>query len=157
MTNLPRARQSGLVIEELPGETLVYDSERESAMCLNQAAASVWKHCDGKTTAARMARLVEKEFQITRGDEVVALALERLEKSYLLTGKTQIHLPRISRRELVRRLGIAAALIPVITFIMVPTARAQASCFPTGTPCTANSECCSGGCVDNGRGVFECT
>ena len=80
MAQLPLARRTGLIIEQLPDETLVYDSDRDKAMCLNQAAASVWKNCDGKTTPARMARLIEKELQIAGGDEVVSLALERLER-----------------------------------------------------------------------------
>ena len=157
MVQLPRARKSGLIIEELPDEVLVYDSERDNAMCLNRTAVAVWKHCDGQTTPASLARFVEQEFQTTGGDEVVSLALEQLEKSHLLTGKTPAHLPGISRRELVRRVGIAAAMVPVITLILVPTARAQATCFPTGTPCVADSDCCSNGCVDSGRGVFQCT
>ena len=75
MAHFPRARQSGLIIEELPGEVLVYDSDRDSAVCLNHTAALVWKHCDGKTTTARMARLLENDFQIAAADEVVSLAL----------------------------------------------------------------------------------
>ena len=156
MSQLPIARQTGLIIEELPDEVLVYDSEHDSAMCLNHTAATVWKHCDGQTTPGRMARLIEEELQISGGDEVVSLALERLEKSHLLAAKPPVFLPGISRRELVRRVGIAAALVPVITLILVPTARAQASCFPTGTPCAANADCCSNNCLDSGRG-FQCT
>ena len=157
MAQLPQARRSGLIVEELPGETLVYDSERDRALCLNQTAAQVWKHCDGKTTPARIAHLIEKEFQITGGDEVVALALERLEKSHLLTTKLAPHLPGISRRELVRRVSIAAALVPVITLILVPTASAQATCRANGSLCTVNADCCSNNCLDNGRGVLQCT
>jgi hypothetical protein len=148
MAQLPLARQTGLVIEEIPGEMLVYDSDRDSAMCLNQTAASVWKHCDGKTTPASIARLIEKELQIAEGDEVVALALERLEKSRLLTAKTPGRFSGLSRRELIGRIGIAAA-VPVISLILVPTAKAgAASCTPTGNGCQQNGDCCSGCCSD---------
>lgn len=148
MAPLPLARQTGLIVEELPDEVLVYDSDRDSALCLNHTAASVWKHCDGKTTPARMARLLEKEFQITGGDEVVSLALERLEKSHLLTGKTRAHASGLSRRELIGRIGIAAA-VPVISLILVPTAKAgAASCTANGSGCELNSDCCSGCCSD---------
>ena len=158
MAQLPRARRSGLIIEELPGEVLVYDSDRDSALCLNHMAARVWKLCDGETTPARMGRLIEKQLQVTGGDEVVALALEQLEKSQLLTGKLEPQLLGISRRDLVRRVGIAAALVPVITLILVPTARAQATCRASGSPCTVDADCCSNSCVDNGRGTgFSCS
>ena len=139
MAQLPRARRSGLVIEELPDEVLVYDSQRDSAMCLNTTAAAVWKHCDGQTTPARMARLIEKELEISGGDEVVSLALAQLETSHLLTGKAPVPYPGISRRELVRRVGIAAAMLPVVTLILVPTASAQATCRASGTRLTAPS------------------
>ncbi|HYV00292.1 MAG TPA: hypothetical protein VE977_15790 [Pyrinomonadaceae bacterium] len=158
MAQLPRARRSGLIIEELPGEVLVYDSDRDSALCLNHVAAQVWKLCDGKTTPARMGRLIEKQLQVTGGEEVVALALEQLEKSQLLTGKLEPQLLGISRRDLVRRVGIAAALVPVITSILVPTAQAQATCRASGSPCTVDADCCSNSCVDNGRGTgFSCS
>lgn len=148
MVQLPLARQTGLIIKELPGEVLVYDSDRDRALCLNRTAASVWKHCDGKTPPARMARLIEKELQITGGDEVVSLALERLEKSHLLTGKPSVRFSGVSRRELIGRIGIAAA-VPVISLILVPTAKAGAgSCKVDGSGCELGSECCSGCCTD---------
>jgi len=51
--NSPRSPdESGLIIEELPGEVLVYDSDREQrSLCLNHMAAQVWKLCDGKDDA----------------------------------------------------------------------------------------------------------
>ena len=148
MTRLPCARRTGLIIEELPDEVLVYDSERDHAMCLNQTAASVWKYCDGKTTPARMARLIEKEFQITRGDEVVSLALDHLQKAHLLTGETPARLNGMSRREVVRRLGATAAVLPVIAMIQVQPAGTITSCIPLGSGCKFNGDCCSGCCSD---------
>jgi hypothetical protein len=144
MAQLPLARRTGLIVEQLPTETLVYDSDRDKAMCLNQAAASVWKYCDGKTTPARMARLIEKELQITGGDEVVSLALERLEKAHLLAGKAPVHLPGMSRREMVGRL----ATVPVIAMILVPPAGQVGSCTPNEGSCVSNTDCCSGCCSD---------
>ena len=156
MTQLPRARRNGLIVEVLPDEVLIYDSDRDVALCLNQAVTSVWKLCDGQTTPARMALLIEKEFQVSSGAEIVSLALKRLDECNLLAAKVPTFLPGISRRELVRRLGIAAALVPVITLILVPTASAQATCGTNGSLCTVNADCCSNNCVDNGRGVLQC-
>ena len=132
MTRLPCARRTSLIIEEPPDEVLVYDSERDHAMCLNQTAASVWKHCDGKTTPARIARLIEKEFQIAAGDEVVTLALDHPEKAHLLTEETSVRLNGMSRREVVRRLGVSAAVLPIIAMIQVQPAGAVTSCTPLG-------------------------
>ena len=148
MAQLPLARQTGLIIETLPDEVLVYDLDRDSAMCLNRTAASVWKYCDGKTTPARMARLIEREFQIARGDEVVSLALDHLQKAHLLTRETPARLTGMSRREVVRRLGVSAAVLPVIAMIQVKPAGQIASCTALGNGCTFNSDCCSGCCSD---------
>lgn len=43
----PMARQSGLVVQEMPDEVLVYDMDTNKAHCLNQSAAFIWKSCDG--------------------------------------------------------------------------------------------------------------
>ena len=73
---LPRARKNGLVIKELPHETLVYDLERDEAHCLNQTAAQVWKRCDGKTTVAKMAGLLQEKLEISVNADVVWLAIK---------------------------------------------------------------------------------
>ena len=58
---LPRARTDNLVIRELDDETLVYDTARDEAHCLNRTAALVWKLCDGQTTAMQAARSLRNE------------------------------------------------------------------------------------------------
>jgi hypothetical protein len=147
MAQLPLARQIGLIIEEIPGEILVYDSERDSALCLNRTVALVWKHCDGKTTHASMAKLIEQELQVTGGDEIVSLALDRLEKAHLLTAPPKTKFSGITRRELVRRLGVSAAALPVIAMIQTQPAGQIASCVQLGGGCELNGDCCSGCCI----------
>jgi len=147
---LPRARQEGLVIEELAGEVLVYDSERDKAHCLNQTAALVWKYCDGRTTASSMARRLERELKTSKVDEkVVWFALDQLSKDHLLdeTFVPPGILNGLSRRQMVRVLGIAAVVaVPLVTTIVVPTARAATSCQAPGSQCGTSSQCCSGLC-----------
>jgi len=52
----PLARQDRLVVQELSEEVLVYDLDRHRAHCLNRTAALIWRHCDGSTSVAEMAR-----------------------------------------------------------------------------------------------------
>jgi len=66
-TQLPLARTDGLVINELTDEVLVYDLQRDKAHCLNQTAASVWKQCDGRSTAAEIARRLSEPGAIATG------------------------------------------------------------------------------------------
>ena len=157
---LPRARQSELVTRELAGEVLVYDRNSDKAHCLNPTAALVWAHCDGQTTIAEMAQLLAGEMKTPVADEVVWFALTQLEKSSLLQTPwpRQAKTEQISRRALVKRLGIAAAVtVPLVTSIVAPTAAAAASCLPVSAPCSANAQCCSNNCADNGRGTFNCS
>ena len=68
----PVARRDGLLIRELPGEVLVYDRERHRAHCLNQTAASVFRHADGTRTVADLARVLAPEAAPAAGASVVA-------------------------------------------------------------------------------------
>jgi hypothetical protein len=157
---LPKARRRQLVRKQLGAEMLVYDQDNDEAHCLNATAAQVWAHCDGRTTISEMAGLLEDEMKAPVADEVVWLALEQLRKTRLLQEPwARPQLESMSRRVMVRRLGIAAAVaVPLVTSIIAPTAVAAATCtigFP-GTPCVTNADCCSNNCVDNGRGGFQC-
>jgi hypothetical protein len=159
---LPKARRNQLVRKELGREMLVYDRNSDEAHCLNATAARVWAHCDGRTTVAEMARLLEDEMKTPVADEIVWFALEQLRKSHLLQGSwsTPEQVEQMSRRVMVRRLGIAAAVtVPLVTSIIAPTAVAAATCIlgQPGATCVNDGDCCSNSCVDNGRGVFQCT
>lgn len=144
----PRARKDGLVVEELPDELLVYDLDRHKAHCLNETAALIWKRCDGRTTVAAMARAVAGELKAPVGEEVVRFALDQLDRSCLLEGwAPRSERGKLSRREAMRRLGLAAALaVPVVTSIVAPTAADAVTCGGFGAPCTAPAQCCSGVC-----------
>lgn len=152
---LPRARKDGLVIKELPNETLVYDLERDEAHCLNQTAALVWKSCDGKTTVAKMASLLQEQLDTSVNADVVWLAVKQLQRFHLIESYDAVHVvtPSVSRRNLVLKYAPAALALPLIMSIRAPTA-AQASTnpacatppFPQGCPCSSDGECDSQNC-----------
>ncbi len=68
---MPRARQDELVVEELQDETLVYDLKRHKARCLNRTAALVWRCCDGQTSVADVAALLEEQLATATDEAVV--------------------------------------------------------------------------------------
>lgn len=147
--SIPRARKEGLVVQEMPDEVLVYDLARHKAHCLNQTAALVWKRCDGKTSVKQMARLLEKDTEGPVDAAVVLLAFDQLAKAHLLQGEPGKWpgASGISRREVIRRIGVAAAVsLPVVTSIVAPKAAQAANCRGTGQSCTAPAQCCSGLC-----------
>ena len=145
----PLARNEGLVIRELPDEVLVYDLERDKAHCLNQTAAFIWKHCDGHTTVSKMTGLLENSLKVPIHEDVVWCALSQLKRDHLLENpENSIVWPtgtmQFSRRTLVRRVALAAVLLPAVTTIIAPTASAAGSCSGT---CVFPGGSCSVGCV----------
>lgn len=139
----PKARKEGILIQELSDEVLVYDLESHKAHCLNKAAAAIWEHCDGTKSVQDIALAMGSDLNAQADEAVVWHALDQLGKASLLEqripqpdGK-----PRLSRRELMRKAGIAAMIaIPVVTSILAPKALAAAtSC---GSPCTPLSADC---------------
>jgi coenzyme PQQ synthesis protein D (PqqD) len=162
----PRARRAGLVIEEMGGELLIYDLERDRAHALNESAALVFRHCDGRRGVGELTAALG-EMTGAPVDEVVALrALQRLDDAHLLEAPAAEG-RQWSRREALRRIGMAGAAaglaVPVVRSIVVPTAaEAQASCTPelgvcgtvsTPTGCVPTGPACCAGLFCQGPAV----
>ena len=148
--SLPKARKNDLVTRQIPGELLVYDLKRHKAYCLNDTAAAVWKGCDGKRTVSQLAFKLQQDQKSPVDEKIVWLALDQLEKSYLLQTKAikPIGLPSISRRSLIRA-GIATAIaLPLVTMIAAPTV-VQAASAITDNDCKARHQNDPGGCGGN--------
>ena len=148
---MPKAREDRLIIKELPDETLVYDLDTDQAHCLNSTAAMVWKNCDGQKPIMQITAALEKEAGESVDEALVWLALEKLEAFKLLdqTATPSKVADGISRRHLMRRLGVAAVALPVIVSIIAPTPASAVSCpgkTSSGGGCTGNGTCCSNVC-----------
>lgn len=80
----PQARKTGIVVEEVDGEVLVYDLGRDEAHCLKGATALVWRHSDGQVPVET---IVERLRQSSGGEiteNIVWSALETLSRAHLL-------------------------------------------------------------------------
>ena len=124
-----------LVVEELGAELMIYDQTRNQAFCLNQKAAFVWQHCDGKTSVAEIAAQLSQSLSEPVNESVVEFALQSLSQDGLLD--TTSFLPfvptPITRRELMQKIGVRAALaLPLVTALAVATPKAHASTKSTG-------------------------
>jgi hypothetical protein len=150
MTNFPRARTEKLLIQELSDETLVFDLERNRAHCLNRSAASIWKHCDGKTSVREISRAVSKAIDAKVDERAVWFAISQFNRDNLLDHRLPVPatmLGGMNRRQMIRALGVAAAVaVPLVTSVVAPSAVQAASCLPSGASCTSGSQCCSGLC-----------
>ena len=141
---LPAARNAGLLVQDLDTELLVYDLEQHKAHCLNRSAALIWRRCDGTSTAAEVARLVGAEMGMALDEETIQFAVTQLDRAGLLQGRIKQldYAGRLSRREAVRRLGMAAAVsVPLVTTIVAPRAAEAGTCTPAGETCTG-LPCC---------------
>ena len=144
---LPRSCTDRLVIRELDDETLVYDTERDKAHCLNHTAALVWAQCDGKTTALQAAGVLKDKLNASVDSDFVWLAVKQLERFHLVDSSSKS--PSVSRRALVLKYAPAALALPVIMSISAPTPAITGSCTAAGNPCGPGlPPCCpgTGGC-----------
>jgi len=139
---LPHARHKDLLVQELPDELLVYDLESHRAHCLNKTAALVWKRCDGLTSFSAVARDLSNEVSSPIDEDVVRLALDQLEKAHLLDGQIELkpRQDRVSRRKLIKTIGIAAA-IPLVTSLTAPMIHAGVSACTF--ECMIHADCAS--------------
>jgi hypothetical protein len=142
---LPLARKESLVIKEVDNETLIYDLETDQAHCLNETAARVWRSCDGRSTPQEIATNLATEGNKPVDGGVVWLALEQLDRFKLLATSPSkpANLSGISRRRMVRTLGVAAIALPMITSLVVPVAAqvGSPSCCLNPNDCLP-TQCC---------------
>jgi hypothetical protein len=127
----PRARTDHLVIQELPDETLVFDHLHHKAHCLNRTTTWVWKHCDGQTDLAGLARLFEHEAQAS---VLVQLALEQLSSRHLL--ETPVERGSAAQRRSPRANAAGSKPTPV-----------ACTGKPDGSSCGGINVCCSNTCM----------
>jgi hypothetical protein len=112
---LPVARHDKFLIQEVGDELVIYDLERDWAHRLNRSTALIWRGCDGQTSIAELATLLEMELRIPVDERVVWLALKRLGKAQLLRAwpTPPAEVVAISRREAMA-LGLAGAMSLVL-------------------------------------------
>ena len=152
-TALPLARTDQLLVMDVDGETLVYDLARHRAHCLNAVAARVWRLCDGQTSVDRMAAIVADATGTAVDEDLVWYALRRLNGARLIAGLRPVAAERaVTRRDLLQRMtaaGVGMLMLPTVASIVAPTTlQAQASCLPSGAPCSRSfgPRCCTGTC-----------
>ena len=139
-------------VEQLENELCVYDLERKVVHNLNSTATLVWEQCDGQTEPAEIAAKVEADLGTPYGEDLVWMTLNELEQAHLLENEVVQPADRslMSRRTMLKQMGVAAALAPVVVSIVAPSpAQAQT---PDGDDIDleAGWTAVGGACVTNG-------
>jgi len=137
-SQFPTARNSGLVVQEVPDEILVFDLENNKAHCLNGTAAMVWKSCDGKTSVPEIAKYLEVQTGKGVNDDLVWLAVDQLSENNLLETTASSPFKGQSRRDVIKKIGLASVIaIPVVASLVAPqSVLANVSCI-----CTSSTDC----------------
>ena len=148
---LPSARRDGLVVKKINNETLVYDTERQTAHCLNHTAALIWERCDGSRTVDELSCFLDNSDGLNEDQrgQIVWIALDELTKSHLLENPIEKleTAKSLSRRQLMKFAGIAALIaIPAVTTIIAPMPTQASTCLASGQGCSVSAQCCSGLC-----------
>src|SRR5215213_1906935 len=157
----PKSRKENLVIQELEGEVLIYDLEKNKAFCLNETSALVWQSCDGSRTIAEISDVVGKQLNSQINEDLVWLALDQLSKESLVEKQTELShkFKGVSRRDVIRKVALGTMIaLPVVTSLVAPLAvHANSACIAggactctatgtQGTLCTAATPCADTNC-----------
>ncbi len=136
----PLSRKENIVVQELDGEVLIYDLTENKAFCLNQTAALVWQSCDGKRTIAEINDLLGKQLNSQVNEDVIWLALDQLSIENLIREEYQLteKFGGLSRREVIRKVGLASIIaLPIVTSMIAPLAvHASSACIALVGGCT---------------------
>lgn len=144
----PVARKKDIIIQEMAGETLIYDLLVDKAYCLNETSSLIWQLCDGTRTLPDIAELLSRQLKTEVSEDMIWLATDQFKKDDLLeAGNVSIpQMSGMSRREVIRKVGMASAVsLPLISVIVAPVAAQMGSCLPPNSPCSFNQppNCCS--------------
>lgn len=119
--NLPKARTTDIIEQEAGGELMIYDLQTNIAYTLNETLKNVYKAC-GKQTFKELKR--EHKFS----DDLIHFSLAELSASNLIEDYNANHFAGFSRREVIKKVGLATMVaLPVIAGITAPKAAQAAS------------------------------
>lgn len=162
MNSYPKVRVADIVVQEFADEILIYDLKTNQAFCLNETSAMIWQLSDGKRSVSEITEIISQKLNSSVNEDVIWLAIDQLKKEKLLENGDDLpnHFAGVSRREVVKKIGISSLVIlPIIATVTSPTAaQSNSTCIPFGA-CTCNmlgflngETCPSNDCMTNMTG-----
>lgn len=151
--NLPKAKYDNIVVQNLNNEVLIYNLTTDQAFCLNETSAKVFNCCDGNTTFDELKR----KHKFT--DDLIRFALDELQQNDLLENYQSNYFAGLSRREVIKRVGLASMIaLPVIAGMVAPqAANAASGACDTNMTCTSSATCPAPCTTCDGIGFCENT
>jgi hypothetical protein len=150
---LPKARTADIIEQEAGGDLLIYDLNNNKAYHLNETSKAVFSACNGATTFNDLKR----RHKFT--EDLIYFALDELEANNLIENYRGNHFGSLSRREIVKRVGLTCvAALPIVAGITAPSAAIAASgrLRANNQACTTDAQCASGNCTADSNFVLTC-
>lgn len=119
---LPRKRTTDLHIEEVNGETVVYDQRTNAAHCLNPVAQAVWNEIDAHPSVESLTRSVTEHVHTEIDAAIVEGAIEALLASGLLEPTATPSKQGMTRRDAAKAALTASVALAFVTTVTAPTA-----------------------------------
>jgi len=117
----PLARKENVIVQQVGADLVVYDELTDKAHSLNPVAAHVFAHADGTRDLAALAAAASADLGVPDELSIVEEALANLGTVELLDAGVPAPEKSIARREALKRLGIAAIALPVVTSLVAPS------------------------------------
>jgi coenzyme PQQ synthesis protein D (PqqD) len=121
------SRTEGLRAEEADDGVLVYGEQGDLILRMNRSAAVVWRNSDGTRTVSDLVDTLTEELGEQADADQVLVALDELSRHGLIESGYDRRDPaaaRLSRRQFVRRVGVAAAVVmgamPIVHSMTAP-------------------------------------
>lgn len=119
--NLPKARTSDIIEQAAGSELMIYDLRNDKAYTLNETSKIIYRACGVETVEE-----IKRRHKFT--DDLIYFALDELAANNLIENYQNAHFGGISRREIIKRVGLATLVaLPVIASIAAPAAANAAS------------------------------
>lgn len=150
-----RARSTDVAAKWVVDELVVHDARTDRTHLLDPVTAAVYSRAaDGASSEDLVSAVVAAGLvDPAVAEDLLLVALAELERANLLEEGGAEHRPRgMTRRDLLRKGGVAAIAVPAIITITAPPAAANhtgQSCRNLGQSCTTGAHavpCCSGTC-----------
>ncbi len=133
----PKAREENLVVQEFDGEVLIYDLNTNKAFSLNETSSLVWQLCDGDNSFSEISESISRKLDSPANEDLVWLALDQLKKEKLIANGNEVvsNFTGMSRREVIKKVGLGTMIaLPIVSSLVAPTAA------------SAQSATCGGNC-----------
>lgn len=140
---LPTSKSKDILVQETTDELLIYDLNTNKTYHLNKTSTIVYRACGEQASFADLK--VKHKFT----DDLIYFTLDELKANNLLEDYKSNYFKGVSRREAIKRVGLASMIaLPIVTGLIAPKAAAAQSGFAPGSrnlnqSCNMDADCVS--------------